>query len=231
MIHAARAGGADIRIIDRVVYYVGHSPLASAVDGQDVLCGTVRLLTDGGRAVIDVQRVRDVDRPRVRGEVMEHLMSEPDETYRFTMAPPLDDGPDAWRRLTERNAELAQALTDAGTEIERTRIQLSRTHEELMYTQRQFQRVDAELGAAMAQLGEAQSALAVERAAVLRFEASVTWQALQRLRGAIFALAGGEGSRAVRALQWSLRRVGRRFELGEGDRRGDARHEGRRQPS
>ncbi|HWD85426.1 MAG TPA: glycosyltransferase [Solirubrobacteraceae bacterium] len=51
-----------------------------------------------------------------------------------------------------------------------------------------------------------------------RVEESVTWNAFQRLRRRAFGLMGGEDSRRVRALQWTLRALGRR-RRGAGKRR------------
>ncbi|MGO9972056.1 MAG: methyltransferase domain-containing protein [Solirubrobacteraceae bacterium] len=51
----------------------------------------------------------------------------------------------------------------------------------------------------------------LERSAqfVRRVELSVTWRTFQRVRASLFAAAGGEGSLAVRGLQWFLRTLGR----------------------
>ncbi len=85
---------------------------------------------------------------------------------------------------------------------------LRQTQMELMYTKQRYQRLDKEMVAVQTRVLELTAALGAAEASIRRIDQSVTWQAFQRVRGRVFAACGGDDSRAVRAIQRSLRRAG-----------------------
>jgi hypothetical protein len=121
------------------------------------------------------------------------------------------DGVDADSRQATAMRGANGSQPHAGTAIGES---LRNTQLELMYTQQQRQRIDSELVAIQAHVLELNEALDAAEASVRRIEQSVVWQTFQRVRRRVFAACGGDDSRAVRAIQSSLRRAGRALDAG-----------------
>ena len=111
----------------------------------------------------------------------------------------------ALREARERDARELQ------TELEAQRSELEAQRSELEAQRGEVARLRARTASDAHTIASLDDQLNATSRQVLRIKQSVTWQLFQRVRGAVFAALGGEGSRGVDALQYTLRRLGRRM--------------------
>ena len=118
-----------------------------------------------------------------------------------------------------QQAASAQAEAEAAAGRERalqrdvaTRdVHVDSVRRQLLDLRRQLSALRRERGGDEELIGYLEVELTKASAFVMSVNRSVVWRAFQRLRGEVFRLAGGEDSRRVRALQWTLRAIaGRR---------------------
>ena len=185
-----------------------------------------------------------VERSTVASDLIEQLLADPEaETYQFVLAAAIDDGTHRLAHLAERNSELETALgrsslayaaisaeRDASAEaLAQSRAELAAAAarlEELEALRMQAQESHAALSsqaqdlqvALSTQAQDLQAALSTAQRSISRIDGSVTWQAFQRVRSGLFAVAGGEESLPIRRLQAGLRLIGRGLGLGAGTR-------------
>jgi GT2 family glycosyltransferase/SAM-dependent methyltransferase len=93
--------------------------------------------------------------------------------------------------------QLQEQLTQRDDELRRSRHELERLRARSARDSHTISSLDAALNAASDKLR--------------RVEGSVTWQLFERVRARLFSLLGGDESRAVAALQATLRSIGRRL--------------------
>ncbi|HWG08545.1 MAG TPA: glycosyltransferase [Solirubrobacteraceae bacterium] len=123
--------------------------------------------------------------------------------------------------LAGREEDFAEREVERDAELKRRDAALVERDERIAYQDNELLRGRARIEEMQAVLLDLGAQLEQARRFAARVEASVTWQAFQRVRGRLFSLLGGERSLAVRALRLSLRGLGR-FLRGSGDHAGPA---------
>ena len=112
----------------------------------------------------------------------------------------------------ERDArELHTELEAQRSELEAQRSELEAQRSELEAQRGEVARLRARTASDAHTIASLDDQLNATSRQVLRIKQSVTWQLFRRVRAAVFAALGGEGSRGVDALQYTLRRLGRRL--------------------
>ncbi len=106
-------------------------------------------------------------------------------------------------QLARRQAAFGRQQADAA------RIEVDATQKKADIASRQVEIEHREVDKLAARAASLESELDATRRALSRIEGSVTWQLLSRGRGKLFAALGGEGSRRARAIQRTLRVIGR----------------------
>jgi 2-polyprenyl-3-methyl-5-hydroxy-6-metoxy-1,4-benzoquinol methylase len=162
------------------------------------------MVHEAGLVMTDLRRVRipafetelAIDRSEVPTEVLELALADPEaETYQFVFSATVDSGDYRVRRLADRTLQLE-------ADLDRLRI----AHAALEIDHRQL---SEECDGLRQRVADDDRELEVTRRVVKRLDDSVSWQLFQRVRGSLFAIAGGERSPAVRGLQAVLRALGR----------------------
>ncbi|MHB8235062.1 MAG: glycosyltransferase, partial [Solirubrobacteraceae bacterium] len=114
----------------------------------------------------------------------------------------------ALAELGRREAEFAEREIALDAKLKHRDSELVLQGEQLAYQHDELVRGRARIGEMEAALLDLHTQLADARRFTRRVESSVTWQTFERIRGRSFRALGGEEAFAVRALRWSLRRVG-----------------------
>jgi 2-polyprenyl-3-methyl-5-hydroxy-6-metoxy-1,4-benzoquinol methylase len=187
------------------------------------------MVREAGLVITDLRRVRvpafetelAVDRSGVPTEVLELALADPEaETYQFVFSATVDSGDYRVRRLADRTLELEADLdrlrvAHAALEIDHGRLGevCDGLRARVGDDERRFAEREGELTKVVVardtELAEVYRELEVARRIIKRLDHSVSWQLFQRVRGRLFAMAGGERSPAVRGLQVVLRGLGR----------------------
>jgi GT2 family glycosyltransferase/2-polyprenyl-3-methyl-5-hydroxy-6-metoxy-1,4-benzoquinol methylase/glycosyltransferase involved in cell wall biosynthesis len=116
--------------------------------------------------------------------------------------------------LSDGDMELVRAaVSGAQAELERRAAELEALTAKLQAREREHQRLRARAAHDAHTISSLDAALNAANHKLRRVEGSVTWQLIQRIRGRLFALLGGEDSPAVDRLQRSLRYLGRKLRM------------------
>jgi GT2 family glycosyltransferase len=141
------------------------------------------------------------EKERAAADVRQQLLAARDEALEQTTA--------ALEEIARREADFSEREIARDAELKARDTRMFEREEQISYQQGELIRARTRIAEMEAALVDAHAQLEQARQLNRRVEASVTWQAFQKMRGRIFAMLGGEGSVSVRALRLTLRQVGR----------------------
>jgi 2-polyprenyl-3-methyl-5-hydroxy-6-metoxy-1,4-benzoquinol methylase len=158
-----------------------------------------------------------LERDAIPTDVLALALQDPEaETYQFVFAATLDNGDHRVGRLAESKHEVEREFDDLRIAHAVLRAEHACLADEVVLTDERRRdsegraaRLEDNVAAIRAELASARADLAEARTRLRRVDGSICWQLFQRLRGAAFAIIGGERSPFGRAVQRCLRGAGR----------------------